>query len=63
MWLGQCDETLWWLSATNEREVIDFSLVNFPFLSSNIPSAPAYAVNPLCLSLHKVSGPSCSKHR
>ena len=38
----------------------NFPIVNFPFLSSNIPSAPAYgvyvSVNPLCQSLFKLSG-------
>ena len=38
----------------------NFPIVNFPFLSSNIPSAPAYgiyvSINSLCQSLFKLSG-------
>ena len=43
----------------DKRDDFNFPIVNFPFLSSNIPTAPAYGiytVNPLCQNLFKLSG-------
>ena len=45
----------------DKRDDFTFPIVNFPFLSSNIPSAPAYGVyvsqfNLLCQNLFKLSG-------
>ena len=44
----------------DKRDDFNFPIVNFPSLSSNITSAPAYgvyvSVNPLCQSLFKLSG-------
>ena len=40
-----------------KRDDFSFPNVNFPFLSSNIPSTPAcFTVNPLCQNLFKLSG-------
>ena len=47
----------------DKRDDFNFPIVKFPFLSSNIPSAPAYdvyvsqfTVNPLCQNLFKLLG-------
>ena len=42
----------------NKRDDLNFPIVNFPFLSSNIPSAAAYGlyVSQLCQSLFKLLG-------
>ena len=40
----------------DRRDAFGFQIVNFPFMSSNIPSAPAYGVSVhlICLLLFKV---------
>ena len=41
----------------DKRDDFNFPIVNFPFLSSNIPSARLrFTVNPLCQNLFKLSG-------
>ena len=40
----------------NKWDDFNFPIVNFPFLSINVPSAPAYGIYPLCQSLFKLSG-------
>ena len=45
----------------DKRDDVNIPIVNFPFLSNDIPSAPAqrrlrFTVNPLCQSLFKLSG-------
>ena len=45
-----------WLLGFDKRDDFNFPIVNFPFLSSIIPSAPAYGVyvSQLILYLHKI---------
>ena len=44
----------------DKRDVFNFHIVNFPFLSSNIPSAPGYGVY---VSLSVRSARACSNYQ
>ena len=38
----------------DKRDAFGFHIVNFPFMSSNIPSAPAYSLWCQCISAHSL---------